>query len=268
LLLGLVGGFAFPGFLMFYSGITGGEVPVNYAGFTVILFPLSIGYAIVKYDLFEIDALLKRSVYYMTLSVTLALGYLGFLGVTGWGLHSSAIARSTYFPLLFTLIVIVFLGPLKDAVQQTVDRVFPGSSTTPRTCWSSPALCWRQHCSSRTSSHSFGRLSARRWEPSRAVSSFVRRRRVFTSGFSRSRTMVRFWRSICSPQNSRLQAAPILSRHDLDDNPRFGRNREAIRQAFDSVSAELLIPLALKRDLIGFRIPRAGGSSRAPFVDA
>src|SRR5260370_17011586 len=44
----------------------------------------------------------------------------------------------------------------------------------------------------------------------------------------------------------------ILSRYDLDDNPRLGQNREMIRRAFDSVSAEILIPLALKRDLIGF----------------
>src|SRR5260370_8182167 len=124
LLMGLVCGFAFPGFLMFYSGITGGEVPVNYAGFTVILFPLSIGYAIVQHDLFEIDVLLKRSAYYATISVTLAIAYLGFLPVTDFSLHSSAIPRSTHLPLLFTLIVIIFLNPIKTAVQHTVDRVF------------------------------------------------------------------------------------------------------------------------------------------------
>ena len=39
-----------------------------------MLFPVSLGYAIVKHDLFEIDAMLKRSLYYLTLTVILALG--------------------------------------------------------------------------------------------------------------------------------------------------------------------------------------------------
>ncbi|MGE0684363.1 MAG: hypothetical protein AB7P69_26085, partial [Candidatus Binatia bacterium] len=60
-LLGFLSGFALPALLMLSSGVTGGGVSINYAGFTVILFPLSLGYAIVKHDLFEIDALLKRS---------------------------------------------------------------------------------------------------------------------------------------------------------------------------------------------------------------
>ena len=252
LLLGLVCGFAFPGFLMFYSGITGGEVPVNYAGFTVILFPLSIGYAIVKYDLFEIDALLKRSVYYMTLSVTLALGYLGFLAVTGWGLHSSAIVRSTYFPLLFTLIVIVFLSPLKDAVQQTVDRVFFRLKYNPKKMleFTSAVLA---------STLQLEDIVSFIWETIRSTMGiksggiFVRSAppRVYERIFPVSHDGPVVEEHLLVAELT-ATGRPILSRHDLDDNPRFGPNREAIRRAFDSVSAELLMPLALKRDLIGF----------------
>jgi hypothetical protein len=51
-LVGALGGFALPAILMLVSSMTGGEVPVNYAGFTVFLFPLSLAYAIVKHDLF------------------------------------------------------------------------------------------------------------------------------------------------------------------------------------------------------------------------
>ncbi len=124
LLLGLLGGYAFPGILMFCSGITGGRVPVNYAGFTVLVFPLSIGYAILKHDLFEIDAMLKRGVFYLALTLTLTVSYLGFLGVLDLTLRYFGAAQSTVFPLLFTLAVVLLINPLKDPLQRSLDKVF------------------------------------------------------------------------------------------------------------------------------------------------
>jgi signal transduction histidine kinase len=251
LLLGLVGGFAFPGFLMFCSGITGGKVPVNYAGFTVILFPLSIGYAIVQHDLFEIDALLKRSAYYMTISLTLAMGYLGFLAITEWGLHSSAIARSTYFPLLFTLIVIVFVNPLKDAVQQTLDRVFFRLKYNPKKMLESTSAVL-------ASTLQLEDIISFIWETIRSTMGiksggiFIRSapaayERIFPVANDGPVLDEHLLLAELADMGGR-----ILSRPDLDENPRAGQNREVLRRAFDSVSAEMLIPLALKRDLIGF----------------
>ncbi|MBI3801132.1 MAG: GAF domain-containing protein, partial [Deltaproteobacteria bacterium] len=124
ILLGFLGGFAFPGGVMFASGITGGEVSVNYAGFTVFLFPLSLGYAIVKHDLFEIDALLKRGVYYLALTATLTFAYIAFLAIFDLTLRSSALMPLPSLPLLFTLAVVFFLNPLKDSLQKGIDRIF------------------------------------------------------------------------------------------------------------------------------------------------
>lgn len=123
-LLGFLGGFALPAGLMFASGVTGGDIAVNYGAFSAFLFPLSLGYAVVKHDLFDIDALLKRGVYYLTLTVTLSGGYLCFLTLLDLGLHSSEWARSPLFHLLFTLIVVFLFNPLKDHVQHVIDRLF------------------------------------------------------------------------------------------------------------------------------------------------
>src|SRR5215510_3177243 len=124
ILLGVLSGFAFPGVVMFASGVTGGGVAVNYAVFTVFLFPLSLGYAIVKHDLFEIEALLKRGVYYLTLTATLTFAYIAFLAIFGLTLRSSALIQSPSLPLLFTLAVVFFLNPLKDSLQKGIDRIF------------------------------------------------------------------------------------------------------------------------------------------------
>lgn len=124
ILLGFLSGFAFPAALMFSSGVTGGQVAVNYAGFTAFLFHLSLGYAIVKHDLFEIDAMLKRGVYYLTLTVTLTLIYIVFVALLNFRLHSVEFAHSSLFPLLFTLAIVFLLNPLRDYLQRGVDRIF------------------------------------------------------------------------------------------------------------------------------------------------
>ncbi len=124
LLIGFLSGFALPALLMLTSGLTGGEIAVNYAGFTAFLFPLSLGYAIVKHDLFEIDGLLKRGIYYLTLTTTLALAYLLCIILLSLEFGPSDRASSSLFPLVFALAVALLLNPLKEVLQKGIDRVF------------------------------------------------------------------------------------------------------------------------------------------------
>ncbi len=124
ILLGFLGGYTVPGGSMLASGITGGHVAVNYGGFTVFLFPLSLGYAIVKHDLFEIDAFLKRALFYLAFTATLTVSYITLLALLNWGLRSTAFTRSAIFPLLFALGVAFFLNPVKDSLQRGIDHVF------------------------------------------------------------------------------------------------------------------------------------------------
>jgi signal transduction histidine kinase len=124
ILLGFLSGFAFPVILMVVSGVSGGDFAVNYIAFTAFLFPLSLSYAVVKHDLFEIDALLKRGVFYLTLTALLTSIYLLLLVVLNYALHASALTRSPLFPLFFTLAALLLFNPLRDRLQQGVDRLF------------------------------------------------------------------------------------------------------------------------------------------------
>ncbi|HVN30280.1 MAG TPA: ATP-binding protein, partial [Candidatus Binataceae bacterium] len=72
------------------------------------------------------------SVYYITITAMLTVAYLGFLGIANWVLRSSAIAQSSIFPLLFTFTVVLAFNPMKDAVQQAVDRIFFRVGYSPR----------------------------------------------------------------------------------------------------------------------------------------
>ena len=124
ILLAFLTGYAFPAFVMLSSGITGGTVPVNYAAFTGPVFPLGLGYAIMKHDLFEIDALLKRWTYYLMFTASLAALYVGVLALLNLSFSSSEVARTPYFPLLFALLAVFLLNPLKAHLQNSIDFLF------------------------------------------------------------------------------------------------------------------------------------------------
>ena len=55
-------GYGFPTVLMLIAGVKGGQLAVNYAAFTLFVFPLSIGYVLITQDLVRMEILLQRSV--------------------------------------------------------------------------------------------------------------------------------------------------------------------------------------------------------------
>ena len=99
------------------------RVAVNTAGFTGFLFALAVAYAVVKHDLFEIDAMVKRGAYYILLTGAIGAAYAMSIVLFNWALPG-AITDSGAFPLLFTLAVIVLFNPLRTFLQGVVDRVF------------------------------------------------------------------------------------------------------------------------------------------------
>jgi len=121
--LGTLLGFAIPSVTFLASAVTGGSVPVNTAAFTGFLFALGLAYAVVKHDLFEIDAMVKRGAYYLLLTGAVGAAYMGAIVLFNLALPG-AIATSPAFPVLFTLAVLVLFNPLRTFLQGVVDRVF------------------------------------------------------------------------------------------------------------------------------------------------
>lgn len=252
LLLGFLAGFALPASLMFASGMTEGDVAVNYAAFTAFLFPLSVGYAIVKHDLFEIDVFLKRSAYYVALTALLTLFYLAFLAGLSVTLRSSALARSPLFPLLFTLAVALFLNPLKDHVQQGVDRIFFRTRYNPKKVLeaTSAYLASTLHLDEvlaflgRTISETLGvqQVCVFLREPGAQEYALVYPRGAQPLSLS---TVHPFIQGVQSPDRR------DFSIYDLTDDAFATQLREDARRAFVSLNAQLIVPLLLERDVIG-----------------
>jgi hypothetical protein len=96
-------------------------------GFAGALVPVAIGIAILRYNLYDIDRLISRSLGYALVTGTLAavfaataIGLSALLGTLAEG-QSLAVAAST-------LLVLALFGPLRRRAQSAIDRRFDRAS--------------------------------------------------------------------------------------------------------------------------------------------
>ena len=89
-----------------------------------IVFPLSIGYSIVKHDLFDFDTIIKRTYGYVLTTASIAGVYGFFVLVSDVVFGSFEITKSPLFPLVFVLGVVFLFNPIRNRAQKFIDRVF------------------------------------------------------------------------------------------------------------------------------------------------
>lgn len=109
------------------------EETLNEASFFFALigitsFPVSIGIAMVRYRLFDIDVLINRSLVYLALTTCVIGAYIAVVGsLTGFiGERVSLVAS-----LVATGVVAVLVQPVKEGLQRFVDRRMFGSRDNP-----------------------------------------------------------------------------------------------------------------------------------------
>jgi signal transduction histidine kinase len=122
--LGTLVGLTLPGLILIVSSLVAGRVAMNASLYAFFLFPLTLAYAIVKYDLFEIDAMVKRGATYLVLTGAVGGAYVVLLLVFNLILRAGAVTNSPAFPILFTIAVLIVFDPLRLRLQALVDRVF------------------------------------------------------------------------------------------------------------------------------------------------
>ena len=95
---------------------------LNYIFLMVV--PLSFGFSIVKYRALDIEIVINRSIVYVLVTAVIALVYLVLVGLVGHFLHSISPTSSSFLIILFTLIAAILFSPLKQRIQNFVDKTF------------------------------------------------------------------------------------------------------------------------------------------------
>ena len=124
LTLGVVAATAPGAFVAFHGALTGGQSSENVMGWSGLLLPGALAYAVLRTDLFEVDAILRRSVNYAILTALFALAYAAAIAGFENLFEGQTQSSRAGFVVLFSAVAVAILAPLRDRLQAPIDRLF------------------------------------------------------------------------------------------------------------------------------------------------
>lgn len=113
----LVLGVAFPSVLNNDRYLLTGVLPL-------VLVPLTFGYAIVRFQFFDIRVIVRRSLLYTATTAVVSGSYAVGIAVLNYVFRDATIGRSPLFPLLLAVAIVLLFDPLRRRLQEPVDRFF------------------------------------------------------------------------------------------------------------------------------------------------
>jgi signal transduction histidine kinase len=251
--LGALFGLSLPLLIVLASAISGGGTAMNPAAMTIFLFLLALAYAVVKHDLFEIDAMVKRGAYYLFLTGAVGATYIGAVVLFNLGLRAGAVTDSPAFPVLFTFAVLLLFNPLRTRLQAFVDRVFFG------TRYDAPqvlAAVGAELASAlkRDQIAAILRCAIEEAIPNAGTQLYVRVDGLLQEVGGRT--------TVPAALHPRLTAGRIVTAFDPAELYPDGASQEAARAGLAALEAEIAVPLLLRGELVGVL---GAGSKRSRF---
>ncbi|HZY46071.1 MAG TPA: hypothetical protein VFF70_15135, partial [Anaerolineae bacterium] len=90
----------------------------------LIAFPLAIAYAIVRYQLLDVDRIVSQGLGYTALTAIVVGGYLLIVNVLSQVLRLQLGAADPLPLAIFVFLLVIGLNPLRGRIQRTIDRIF------------------------------------------------------------------------------------------------------------------------------------------------
>jgi signal transduction histidine kinase len=108
--------------LAFYVG--GVSLPFNFLAVPFVLFPLGIGYAVGKHDLFDVDTIVKRTIVYTTLSAGVFAAYTLAINLFDALFENAAPAVSRLAEGGVIVVLLLLFDPSRRRLQEVVNRLY------------------------------------------------------------------------------------------------------------------------------------------------
>ncbi len=100
------------------------NLPLECGWLMTLFLPLSITYAILRYNLFDVGMIVRRTLTYCVLTGVVIASYLVVIWLSNKVLLDLPLAQWRGFPVLFGLAVLFVINPLRERVQHGLDRIF------------------------------------------------------------------------------------------------------------------------------------------------
>jgi hypothetical protein len=124
-LIAMVCAFIFPSEAWFQAGSPLWLDLLGYAALSSFtLVPVAIGFAVLRYRLYDIDAVINRTLVYGSLTVMLVLVYVGSVVSLQYLFRALTGQESQLAIVASTLAIAALFNPLRRRVQSVVDRLF------------------------------------------------------------------------------------------------------------------------------------------------
>src|SRR5918993_1004364 len=124
-LIAMVCAFIFPSGAWFQAGSPLWLDLLGYAALSSFtLVPIAIGFAVLRYRLYEIDIIINRTLVYGSLTISLALVYVGLVVSLQYVLRALTGGDSQLVIVASTLVIAALFNPLRRRIQSFIDRRF------------------------------------------------------------------------------------------------------------------------------------------------
>ena len=90
----------------------------------MVFVPISFAYAIIRFQLMDIDILINKSVVYTLTTFVISLLYVILIATVDALTSFTRLANSPVLPFVLALLIVYFFNPLRDRIQTLVDRTF------------------------------------------------------------------------------------------------------------------------------------------------
>jgi len=212
----------------------------------VLIYPLAIAYATVRYRLFDATVVVRRSVVYAALAGVITAAYALTIATANALLARADLARSPWFSGAFMFAVALAFNPLREWLRATVDRTF-----------------FRE-----------------RYDYARAIQALARSMASLLDLDEITRRLTATIESVMHVRDPRLvvgapsdaiatvlrEVPGALSRYQVAADPRFAAVAPATLAAYGALRAEVVVPLRFQDGVHGLLLlgPKR---SEAPYTD-
>ena len=223
---------------------------INYYLPFFVVFPLFVGYSIVKHNLFDIDAIIKRTYGYILTTGTIAGVYGLVVLISNLAFARFEITKSPLFPLVFVLAVVFFFNPVRNRVQKFIDRVFyrleyDYQETVQRISEALRSLLHLDEIGKSIMDHSVGVM----FIESGSVLVLNPKEQAYESITEPSfQLKIPGDDPLIQKISTRKKEVTL---YDIEEDPLFEKVREACKKTFEALKATLIVPLIYEDRLTG-----------------